>query len=68
MSACWLLSDVNAKVLNSTEGAHTKSMGTFEASEHLQAPTLSRYPLFEGVGPVAGGTLASESIMIMWED
>jgi hypothetical protein len=31
-----LLSDVSAKVLNSTEDAHTKSMSTFETDEHLQ--------------------------------
>jgi hypothetical protein len=40
MSACGLLSDVSAKVLNSTEDAHTKDMSTFETIEHLQALTL----------------------------
>jgi hypothetical protein len=36
MSACRLLSDVGAKVLNSSEDAHTKSMSTFETVEHLR--------------------------------
>jgi TPR repeat protein len=39
MSASGLLSDVSAKVLNSTEGAHLENMSTFEADEHLRAPT-----------------------------
>jgi hypothetical protein len=32
-----LLSDISAKVLNSTEDAHMESMSTFQADEHLQA-------------------------------
>jgi len=43
MSASGLLSDVGAKVLNSTEDAHTKSMSTFEADEHLRMLTPSQY-------------------------
>jgi hypothetical protein len=41
MSASGLLSDASAKVLNSTEDAHTTSMSTFEIDEHLQALTPS---------------------------
>jgi hypothetical protein len=37
MLASGLLSDV-AKVLNSSEDAHTKSMSTFDADEHPQSP------------------------------
>jgi len=37
MSASRLLSAVSAKVLNSTEDAHLKTMSTFETDEHLQA-------------------------------
>jgi hypothetical protein len=51
------------KVLNSTEDAHMESMGTFQADEHLQAPTPS-----ERGSSLAGGTLALESIRMMWED
>jgi len=36
MSASGLLSDVTAKVLNSSEDAHTKNMSTFEANEHFR--------------------------------
>ena len=39
MSASGLFSDVSAKVLNSTEGAHIKNMSTFEADEHLRELT-----------------------------
>jgi hypothetical protein len=41
MSASGLLSDINAKVLNSTEGAHLKKMSTFETDEHLRELTSS---------------------------
>jgi hypothetical protein len=37
-----LLSDISAKVLNSTEDAHLTSMSSFEGDEHLQAPLHSR--------------------------
>jgi hypothetical protein len=43
MSASGLLSDVSAKVLNSTEGAHIENMSTFEADEHLQPLTPSQH-------------------------
>ena len=39
MSASGLLSDISAKVLNSTEGAHLKYMSPFEADEHLRELT-----------------------------
>ena len=44
MSASGLLSDISAKVLNSTEGAHLKNMSTFETDEHLRGDApLTRF-------------------------
>jgi hypothetical protein len=68
MSASGLLSDVSAKVLNSTEGAHIKNMSAFETDGHLQALTPSQYSTLEEGGSLGGGTLAQRSIMIVWED
>jgi hypothetical protein len=39
MSTSGFLSDLSAKVLNSTEGAHLKTMSNFTSDEHLQALT-----------------------------
>ena len=42
MSERGYLSDLSAKVLNSSEDAHLKSMSSFETDEQLQAtPSLS---------------------------
>jgi hypothetical protein len=57
------------KVFNSAEDAHTKSMSTLEAYEHLQAPTPSQYlHSLRKADRSGGGTLAPESIIIVWED
>jgi hypothetical protein len=46
MFAFGLLSDILAKVLNSTEDVHTKNMSTFETDEHLRALTPVHYSTF----------------------
>ncbi len=50
MSASDPFSDVSTNVLNSTEGAHIKNMSTFEADEHLRAPTPLPDADVEGAG------------------
>jgi hypothetical protein len=42
-SAPGFLTDLAAKVLNSTEDAHLKTMNTFETGEHLQELTPRKF-------------------------
>jgi hypothetical protein len=66
MSASGVLSDVSAKVLNSTEGAHIENMSTFEADEHLQALTPAvLHSLREADRSV--GHSRQKGTMLVWE-